>query len=208
MRIVVIADELQKQELFGAETKESILCIDRLDLGIPGDVDAIVDLQFDNTAERLNTLIGHEKKTIIVNSVLYTVKELDKNIVRFNGWNTFLHGPIVEASAASDEIKQEAEDVFQALGKQVEWVPDMIGFIAPRVVSSIINEAYIALQEGISTKEEINTAMKLGTAYPYGPFEWADKITLKNIAALLKKLSIEDERYLPNELLMEAAAIN
>ena len=40
----------------------------------------------------------------------------------------------------------------------------------------IINEAFLALQEGVSTKEEINTAMKLGTNYPLGPFEWVEKI--------------------------------
>jgi 3-hydroxybutyryl-CoA dehydrogenase len=27
----------------------------------------------------------------------------------------------------------------------------------------------------ISTKAEIDIAMKLGTNYPYGPFEWSEK---------------------------------
>ena len=52
----------------------------------------------------------------------------------------------------------------------------------------IINEAFIALREGVSTKEEINTAMKLGTNYPYGPFEWAGKIGIERVNALLDKL--------------------
>ncbi len=47
----------------------------------------------------------------------------------------------------------------------------------------------------ITTKTEIDLAMKLGTNYPYGPFEWAEKIGLKNIYLLLKKLSENDNRY-------------
>jgi 3-hydroxybutyryl-CoA dehydrogenase len=74
-------------------------------------------------------------------------------------------------------------------------VPDEIGFITPRVVSMIINEAFIALKEGVSTKGEIDTAMKLGTNYPYGPFEWAEKIGVEKIKSLLDKLSMQEKRY-------------
>ncbi len=45
-------------------------------------------------------------------------------------------------------------------------------------MAMIINEAWHALAEEVSTKNEIDTAMKLGTNYPYGPFEWAEKIGL------------------------------
>jgi 3-hydroxybutyryl-CoA dehydrogenase len=69
----------------------------------------------------------------------------------------------------------------------------------------IINEAYLALAEGVSTKEEINTAMKLGTAYPFGPFDWAEKIGLKNIALLLQKLSSTQPRYTPAAGLLQEA---
>jgi 3-hydroxybutyryl-CoA dehydrogenase len=73
----------------------------------------------------------------------------------------------------------------------------MVGFVTPRVISMIINEACLALQEGVSTKEEIDTAMKLGTNYPFGPFEWMDRIGQDKIYALLLKLSRHQSRYLP-----------
>jgi len=60
----------------------------------------------------------------------------------------------------------------------------------------IINEAYYALGEEVSSKAEIDTAMKLGTNYPLGPFEWGAKIGLHNIYRLLKLLSVEDDRYI------------
>jgi 3-hydroxybutyryl-CoA dehydrogenase len=61
----------------------------------------------------------------------------------------------------------------------------------------IVNEAFYALGENISTKDEIDLAMKLGTNYPQGPFDWAEKIGIEKIYSLLKKLSQKEERYIP-----------
>ena len=61
----------------------------------------------------------------------------------------------------------------------------------------MINEAYMALQDGVSTMDEIDIAMKLGTNYPYGPFEWAEKIGREKITALLEKLSLQNPLYTP-----------
>jgi 3-hydroxybutyryl-CoA dehydrogenase len=96
---------------------------------------------------------------------------------------------------------------FKKLGKEICWVPDQAGFITPRVVASIINEAFFALSEAVSTKAEIDTAMKLGTNYPYGPFEWAAKIGLSNVATLLQKLEKEQPRYAPCPLLVQEAGL-
>ena len=94
-------------------------------------------------------------------------------------------------------------DVFSSLGWKYRIVPDVPGMVTARVISMIINEAYFTLQAGVSTKDEIDTAMKLGTNYPYGPFEWSRKIGLKNIYALLLALSKIDARYQPCELLQK-----
>ena len=47
--------------------------------------------------------------------------------------------------------------------------------------------------------------MRLGTNYPYGPFEWSKKIGLKNIATLLTELSLTEKRYHPADLLLKEA---
>jgi 3-hydroxybutyryl-CoA dehydrogenase len=39
--------------------------------------------------------------------------------------------------------------------------------------------------------------MKSGTNYPYGPFEWSEKIGVANILNLLEKLAKKEERYSP-----------
>ena len=69
----------------------------------------------------------------------------------------------------------------------------------------IINEAYFTLEEKVSTKEEIDTAMKLGTNYPYGPFEWGQKIGLKKVNELLTTLAETNSRYTPAALLQKEA---
>ncbi|MDB5230342.1 MAG: 3-hydroxyacyl-CoA dehydrogenase PaaH, partial [Chitinophagaceae bacterium] len=81
------------------------------------------------------------------------------------------------------------------------WAPDEPGMIAARVIAMVINEAYYGLADEISSKEDIDTAMKLGTNYPYGPFEWADKIGPGNVYYLLKKLEQQHPRYAPSPLM-------
>ena len=61
----------------------------------------------------------------------------------------------------------------------------------------IINEAYYTLQEGTASRADIDTAMKLGTNYPFGPFEWSKRIGIKTIVKLLDNIYADthDERY-------------
>jgi 3-hydroxybutyryl-CoA dehydrogenase len=45
--------------------------------------------------------------------------------------------------------------------------------------------------------------MKLGTNYPYGPFEWARRIGLRHVIALLDAVynHTHDDRYMVSTLL-------
>jgi len=65
----------------------------------------------------------------------------------------------------------------------------------------IINEAFLTVEENVSVEKEIDTAMKLGTNYPYGPFEWGEKIGLNKVVYLLEVLEKEQNRYKPAGLL-------
>jgi 3-hydroxybutyryl-CoA dehydrogenase len=67
--------------------------------------------------------------------------------------------------------------------------------VSPRVVAMIVNEAWFTWEEGVATKEDIDTAMKLGTNYPYGPFAWGALIGLDKIVSLLQTLGRENPRY-------------
>ena len=87
-------------------------------------------------------------------------------------------------------------------------VKDEPGLVSAKIIAMIINEAYFALGDDVSSKTAIDIAMKLGTNYPYGPFEWSEKIGIHNIYLLLKKLSLMDTRYQPAPILLTEAIQN
>jgi 3-hydroxybutyryl-CoA dehydrogenase len=140
------------------------------------------------------------EKPVFVNAVITTLKDLPSNCIRLNAWPGFLLNQIIELSARKENM-EEAEKILQALHWQFQAVPDIAGMITPRIIATIINEAYFALGDQVSSKEEIDVAMKLGTNYPYGPFEWSQKIGLIKIYNLLLQLSQTDKRYSPAPLL-------
>lgn len=170
--------------------------------------DLVADLDFEykrNKTEVEKFANANQSRLIIVNSVCTTLEKFPANVIRINGWKTFLNRPVVEASSESVEWQNKANDFFAVTGRKVEWVPDVPGFLSARVISMIINEAYFTLQDKISSREEIDIAMKLGTNYPYGPFEWSKLIGLKNISRLLQVLEKTNPRYAPCELLLSEA---
>jgi 3-hydroxybutyryl-CoA dehydrogenase len=151
----------------------------------------------------MNSLSKH----VIIDSVEYTLPETNSFFVRINAWPTFLKSNLVEAAALSGSSRKITEDVFLMFNKEIEWVQDEIGFVTPKIVSMIINEAFFALEEEVSTKDQIDIAMKLGTNYPYGPFEWGERIGLRRITSLLTRLCSENLRYQPCKLLLQQNAV-
>jgi 3-hydroxybutyryl-CoA dehydrogenase len=139
-------------------------------------------------------------KPVIINSVVQTLSYLatPANVYRINGWAGFLNRPVWEVVGTANE---EMETLFNTLNIKTNFVKDEPGFISARIIAMIINEAYFAVEDNVSSKAEIDTAMKLGTNYPYGPFEWAELIGSLNVLALLKKLYETDSRYRPAQLL-------
>ncbi|HRD44777.1 MAG TPA: 3-hydroxyacyl-CoA dehydrogenase family protein [Ferruginibacter sp.] len=140
--------------------------------------------------------ITEMKKPVLLGCVTKSNKEMNvpDHVIRFNDWNGFLEKPKWEITG---ERSAAVIEILKHLGKEPVFCNDQPGFISARVIALIINEAYYALGEEVSTKKEIDTAMKLGTNYPYGPFEWCEKIGKERVYQLLNNLSKTDERYLP-----------
>jgi 3-hydroxybutyryl-CoA dehydrogenase len=206
MPIVILTDENLKKELLSdvkLPIEEVVWINDVSEFHEHRNADAFIDLLFQGS--HIDTLEQLLPALVIINSVDHTLAETNTSFVRINAWPTFLKSPLIEAAIVEDSNRKKTETAFSFFNKKIEWLPDEIGFITPRVISMIINEAFMALEENISTKEEINTAMKAGTNYPYGPFEWAEKIGLNKIASLLLRLSREQGRYQPSSLLLQEA---
>jgi hypothetical protein len=117
--------------------------------------------------------------------------------------------PVSATNAAHEAAHYATSERVRELYRQLDCrylvAPDVPGMISARVVAGIINEAWYTWEEKVSSKEEIDTAMRLGTNYPLGPFEWGERIGLGEIAGLLLALSQSDERYTPANSLLKAA---
>jgi 3-hydroxybutyryl-CoA dehydrogenase len=131
---------------------------------------------------------------VFINSVTKTLSAIKTkgNVIRINAWQGFLEKEIWEIAGL---VSSEVASIIKKLNKKYITVDDEPGFVSARIIAMIINEAYFAKGENVSTEAEIDIAMKLGTNYPFGPFEWSEKIGKKNVSKLLKKLSETDERY-------------
>ena len=201
MRIFIEANEEQKTEI------QSVIHSHKNEMIFSQSPASIIESEYDafffltDFWKSINVK-NFSKKPVLIHSVIDTLSQLNtpENISRINAWPGFLQRSLWEITS-NDE--QKIQPVFEGLGQKIIFVKDEPGFVSARVISMIINEAFYAVGERVSTQKEIDLAMKLGTNYPNGPFEWAQKIGVKNIYDLLKKLSEKEKRYLPAPALKE-----
>ena len=211
MKIVVAASDEQWKELTGLRTQTEWQRVKAASaFNEYKNADAFFSLHNNDILAEFESL----KKPILINSVVQTLADLvaPVNVYRINGWRTFLKrsvweiaGTVAPQDSAQGALRanENVESVFKSLNIKINTVKDESGFISARIIAMIINEGYFAVEDKVSSKAEIDTAMKLGTNYPYGPFEWAELIGLNNILGLLQKLNLTDTRYLPSELLIK-----
>jgi len=105
-----------------------------------------------------------------------------------------------EFHARSGQSNEPINAFYQLLGLHPICLPEGApGFIFPRILSMIINEAYYAVEENLGTNSDIDLAMEKGVNYPIGPLQWARRIGPKYIALLLKELLVTtgEVRYRP-----------
>ena len=200
MIVAMLADDDLKAEIIGKGYNNAVevIWVDSIQSLRIIEADAYFDLLFENNIERIARLKFLLPKPLFVNAVITTGKELPEGFIRINAWPTMLKRKLVEVAAADGEegsIKN-IKYIFDMMGWEFQVVPDITGMITPRIISMIINEAWFSVSENVSTREEIDTAMKLGTNYPYGPFEWGEKIGLNYIRDLLNELQKTDMRYI------------
>jgi 3-hydroxybutyryl-CoA dehydrogenase len=200
MKIAVIAGEVPFKQWISDKLPLGWECLEMDEVGElenHRDAGLIVDLSFVPDEDRIGRLSGMLPVPVMINSVVYTCEELGHPFIRINAWPGMVEREVHEiALGADDKNRLFVEELYANLGWKYRIVADVPGMISGRILAMIINEAYFTLQEHVSTKEEIDIAMKLGTNYPMGPFEWSEKIGLKNIYDLLNKLGATDERYM------------
>ena len=167
--------------------------------------DVVFDLNFDDYENRIEDYAQLKDVPVILCAVKQQLEQVvadfssvvSCNLIGMNALPTFINRELTEVCACDSSDVKAFEAVAAELDLKLEWVDSRVGMVSPRVIFMIINEAYYTLQEGTANKEDIDTGMKLGTAYPFGPFEWSDRIGLKNVYEVLKAMYADtgDPRY-------------
>jgi len=163
--------------------------------------DLIFDLNFDDDASSLSDYALLDDSSLLI---LSSVKIQLESVLPKAMWSF-----AIGINALPSFLKRNALEYCSLLGgisndklESLPWktlykVDSRVGMISPRVVCMIINEAYFTLQEGTANRSDIDLGMKLGTAYPHGPFEWAEMIGIKHVFEVLNALysDTHDDRY-------------
>lgn len=210
----VSKDRITEEE--GNSTKKRITTVK--DISELSDVDFVieavsenVDLKrklFENLDKVLNknSILATNTSSISITKIAAATKRSEKVIgMHFmNPVPVMKLVEIISGLTTSDETLNITKKLATSMGKICTQSQDVPGFIANRLLMPYINESIIVLEQGIATREDIDTTMKLGTNTPMGPLTLADFIGLDTCLAIMKVLHNElGEKYRPAILLQK-----
>ena len=109
----------------------------------------------------------------------------------------------VRTILTSDETMQTAREFGASLGKTMVTAKDTPGFIVNRLLIPYILDAVRVYENGLATREDIDTAIKLGLNHPMGPLTLLDFVGLDTTLFIADAMFEEykDERYAAPPLL-------
>jgi 3-hydroxybutyryl-CoA dehydrogenase len=153
--------------------------------------------QFEIYCENSTTVFLNTCKVSLGELVQLVGRPISSKIFGFNGFPTFLIRDLMEVCLWNTDDEHVLKRICEELKTDFLLVDDRVGLVTPRVICMIINEAYYTVQDGTASRADVDMAMKLGTNYPYGPFEWCNRIGVKHVYELIEALydDTQDERY-------------
>jgi 3-hydroxybutyryl-CoA dehydrogenase len=157
-----------------------------------------------------STILATNTSSISITKIAAATKRPDK-VIGMHFMNPVPLMKLVEVirgQETSDETCAKVKACAEALDKVPVEANDYPGFVSNRVLMPMINEAAFCLMEGVSSREGIDTVMKLGMNHPMGPLALADLIGLDVCLDILEVLQRElgDPKYRPCPLLRRMVA--
>ena len=180
--------------------------------------DLVVEAATENTAIKFqlfkdldelapaNCILASNTSSISITKIAAQTSRPDK-VIGMHFMNPVPVMKLVEIINGYSTSKETTDAVVQ-MSASLDKVPvscnDYPGFVANRILMPMINEAIIALHEGVAGVEEIDTIMKLGMAHPMGPLQLADFIGLDVCLSILNVLydGLGNTKYAPCPLLV------
>jgi len=122
----------------------------------------------------------------------------------FAGRRSMMGTPVTDPA-----VLTRAQALLAADGTPVSVLRDSPGFVAQRILASIVNIASQVASRGIASPADIDRAVTLGLNYPNGPLAWADALGPQRILSILEGVvrCTGDARYRPDPWLRRRAQL-
>uniref|UniRef100_A0A3Q2LP46 Hydroxyacyl-coenzyme A dehydrogenase, mitochondrial n=1 Tax=Equus caballus TaxID=9796 RepID=A0A3Q2LP46_HORSE len=134
-----------------------------------------------------HTIFASNTSSLQITSIANATTRQD----RFAGLHFFNPVPlmklveVIKTPMTSQKTFESLIDFSRSLGKHPVSCKDTPGFIVNRLLVPYLLEAVRLYERGDASKEDIDTAMKLGAGYPMGPFELLDYVGLDTTKFIL-----------------------
>ena len=147
------------------------------------------------------TILASNTSSISITAIAAATKRPDKVL----GMHFFNPAPamklveVIRGARTSNECFKAVYDCAAEIGKSPVEVGEAPGFVVNRILFPMINEAIIVLENGIASKEDIDTAMMYGANHKMGPLALADLVGLDICLAIMETIFTEtgDSKYRP-----------
>lgn len=199
-------DEAKRAEILGNMTFTT-------DLAAAADADLVLEAIVENLDVKkslfqeldgickADTIFATNTSSISITAIAAATKRPEKVL----GMHFFNPAPamklveVIRGARTNDESFQAVYACAKEIGKNPVEVGEAPGFVVNRILFPMINEAIIVLENGIASKEDIDTAMMYGANHKMGPLALADLVGLDICLAIMETIFTEtgDSKYRP-----------
>ena len=116
---------------------------------------------------------------------------------------------LMRSPATDADVAAQAQALFAGDGVPASLIADSAGFVAQRVLATIVNIGCEIVQQGVCSPEDLDRAVTLGLGYPQGPLAWGNALGPGRVLRVLVNLQERtgDMRYRPSLWLRRRAEL-